>query len=170
MPVISVKKILSTILLCGLFLSLNFCTFLSTKNFGKFLPDNHVTSAFDNAEISPEFNYYITGSDTYPRSILGLKKSITLDSDLWKKIELKQEEFKELTSRMLQRAIQCCGSRPYGFAVLDDKGKQIGIWYSIFVTSISIKVLDDGKVIIYPPNDKDYSGYDDQGNTSSWGK
>ena len=50
----------------------------------------------------------------------------------------------------------------FGFAILDDKGKQIGIWYSIMIPGISIKMLDDRKVIIYPPSDSNYTCYDDQ--------
>jgi hypothetical protein len=93
-----------------------------------------------------------------------------LDSNLWKKVELKQTELSELTTRMRQRALSCCMQGQFGFAILDDKGKQIGIWYSIMVPSISIKVPADRKVIIYAPNDKDYESYDDQGNGSGWGK
>jgi hypothetical protein len=58
------------------------------------------------------------------------------------------------------RAMQCRRSQ-FGFAILDDKGKQIGIWYSILVPGISIKMLADQKVIIYPPNDSYYECYDD---------
>jgi hypothetical protein len=160
MPIIIRKRLLLFALLFLVLLSTTACTFF--KNYGKFVPDADVTAVFNKSEINPEFNYYITGSDTYPRSILGLYKTYILDSNLWKKIEFKPEELKELTARMQQRAIECGGGRPFGFAILDDKGKQIGIWYSIWVLSISVKVLNDQKVIIYPPNDKEYMGYDGQ--------
>jgi hypothetical protein len=159
-------KLLMFALLFLIFLSLTACAVFSTKDFGKFVPDDAVTAAFINAEINPDFNYYITGSETYPRSILGLNKAYTLKSDLWEQVEFKPKEFKELTARMRQRVIDCCGGRPLGFAVLDARGKQIGIWYSIRGTSVSIKVLDDRKVIVYPPNDKEYENYDEQGNNS----
>jgi hypothetical protein len=167
MPII-IKKGLIFALLFLVLLSITAC--VSLKNYGKFVPDADVTAAFNKSEISPDLNYYITGSDTYPRSILGLNKAYILDSNLWKEVELKPEELKEITARMQQRAIDCCGQGQFGFAVLDDKGKQIGIWYSILVPGISIKVLDDRKVIIYPPNDINYKSYDDQGNGSGRGK
>jgi hypothetical protein len=78
---------------------------------------------------------------------------------LWKKVELKPEELRELTARMQLRAIYCRRAQ-FGFAILDDRGQQIGIWYSILVPGISIKMQDDRKVIIYPPNDSYYECYD----------
>jgi hypothetical protein len=83
-----------------------------------------------------------------------------LDSNLWKEVELKPEELRELAARMQLRALHCRQVQ-FGFAILDDKGKQIGVWYSIPVPGISIKMLDDQKVIIYPPNDSYYECYDD---------
>ena len=166
---IIIKKALVFALLFLVLLSITACSWLSNKNYGKFVPDADVTAAFNKSEINPDLNYYITGSDTYPRSILGLNKAYILDSNLWKEVKLKPEELKEITARMQQRAMNR-GQGQFGFAVLDDKGKQIGIWYSILVPGISIKVLDDRKVIIYPPNDINYKSYDDQGNGSGRGK
>jgi len=150
-------------LLFLILLSLTACATLLDKNFGKFVPDDAATAAFRNGEINLDFNYYTTGSEAYPRSILGLNKAYTLNSDLWVQMEFKPKELKELAARMQQRVMDCCGGSPVGFAILDDKGKQIGIWYSMRIASISIKVLPDRKVIIYPPNDKEYENYDEQG-------
>jgi hypothetical protein len=155
-------------LLCLVFLFTASCTCF--KNYGEFVTNADVTAAFNKAEINPDFDYYISGSDTYPRSILGLNKAYQFDSNLWKKEEFKPEELMEITTRMRERAISCCGQVPFGFAILDEKGKQIGIWYSILVPGISIKMLEDRNVIIYPPNDIDYKIYDGQGNGSGWAK
>jgi hypothetical protein len=161
MPIIIKNRLLLFALLFLVFLSTTSC--ICFKNYGKFVPNADVTAAFNKSEINPDFNYYITGSDIYPRSILGLNKAYILDSNLWKKVELKPEDLRELTARMQQRAIDCCRQGQFGFAVLDEKGKQIGIWYSILVPGISIKVLDDRKIVIYPPNDINYKVYDGQG-------
>lgn len=139
------------------------CSFLSNKNFGRFVPDSDVTSAFGRAEANPDFNYYITGSEVYPRSILGLHKTYTLNSELWQEVEFNPLKLGKLVARMQQRTIDCCRQRPFGYVILDDKGKQIGVWYSLMISSISVKVRDDRKVIIYPPNDDEYKIYNDQG-------
>ena len=168
MPIIINNRLLLFALLCLVFPSAASCS--TFKNYGKFVTNADVTAAFNKAEINPDFNYYISGSDTYPRSILGLNKAYKFDTNLWKKVELTPEELKELTTRMQQRAISCCGQTLFGFAILDEKGKQIGSWYSILVPGISIKMLGDRNVIIYPPNDRDYIRYDDQGDGSAWGR
>ena len=168
MPIIIKNRLPLYALLCLVFLSTVSCTCF--KNYGKFVPNADVTAAFNKGETNPDFNYFISGSDIYPRSILGLNKAYGFNSNLWKKVELTPEEQRELTVRMQQRAMDCCGQGQFGFAVLDNKGKQIGIWYSILVPGISIKVLDDRNVIIYPPNDINYKSYDDQGNGSGRGK
>ena len=167
MPIIINNRLLLFALLCSVILSTASCTCF--KNYGQFVTNADVTAAFNKAEINPGFDYYISGSDTYPRSILGLNKAYKFDAKLWKKVELTSEELKELTTRMQQRAISCCGQTLFGFAILDEKGKQIGIWYSILVPGIRIKMLEDRNVIIYPPNDIDYKSYDGQGNGSDRG-
>lgn len=159
MPILIKNRLLIFALLSLIILSTTAC--ISFKNYGKFVLDTDVTAAFNRAEINPDFNYYITGSDVYPHSILGLNKAYILDSDLWKKVELKPEELREHTAHMLQRAVNC-REVPLGFTVLDDKGKTIGVWYSILVPEISIKMLDDQKVIIYPPHDRNYNCYDER--------
>jgi hypothetical protein len=156
-PII-IKKGLILTLSSLVLLSATAC--ISLENYGKFVPDADVTAAFNRSEISPDFNYYITGSDVYPRSILGLNKDYILDSDLWKEVELKPAELRELTSRMQIRALSC-RQLQFGFVVLDDKGKRIGVWYSILVPGIGMKMIDDRKVIIYPPNDSYYECYDE---------
>lgn len=163
------NKLIIFSLLFFVFLTIASCASLSLKNFGKFVPDDEVTVAFNTARINPDFNYYITGSEVYPRSILGLNKAYQLDSDLWVQVEFTPKSLKELTDRMQQRAIICCGTRPFGFAITDAHGKQIGVWYSILVNSISVKVLDH-KVIIFPPNDREYESYDDQGGGFHFGR
>ena len=46
--------------------------------------------------------------------------------------------------------------------ILDDKGKQIGIWYSMLTGSIGVKMKEDNKVVIYPPRDDVYIKYEDK--------
>ena len=54
------------------------------------------------------------------------------------------------------RLLTCCGQKQVGFMILDNKGKQIGIWYSMLMGSIGVKMKEDNKVIIYPPRDDVY--------------
>jgi len=70
-----------------------------------------------------------------------------LDSDLWKEVELKPKELRNILP-ICSKSCQLPGST-LGFTILDDQGKPIGVWYSILVGEISIKMLGDQKVIIY---------------------
>jgi len=140
------------------------CSVFMSKNWGSIRPDTDATNAFEKFQINAKLNYYISGSDVYPTSILGLNKTYTLDTDLWKKIEMTPELFSELVTNMQMRLLSCCLEKQVGFAILDDKGKQIGIWYSMLAGSIAVKMKDDNKVVIFPPRDDAYMEYEDKAN------
>ncbi len=140
------------------------CNVFMSKNWGSIRPDTDATNAFEKFQINAKLNYYISGSDVYPTSILGLNKAYTLDTDLWKKIEITPELFSELVTNMQMRLLSCCLEKQVGFAILDDKGKQIGIWYSMLTGSIAVKMKADNKIIIYPPRDDIYIEYQDKTN------
>ncbi len=148
----------------GALLLLAGCSTFMFKNFGSVRPDTDVTNDFEKLQINANLNYYISGSDVYPTSILGLNKAYTLDTDLWKKIEMTPELFSELVTNMQMRSIQCCGESMHGFYIFDDKNNKIGVWYSLIIGSIVIQMKKDGKVVIFPPRDDVYKKYEDQTN------
>jgi len=53
------------------------------------------------------------------------------------------------------------GSRPYGFVMFDDKGNQIGVWYSLLEAKTILRMKDNRRVIIYTPDIDTYDKYDD---------
>jgi hypothetical protein len=138
------------------------CSTVMFKNWGSIRPDTYAINDFEKFQINTNLNYYISGSDVYPTSILGLNKAYTLDTDLWKKIEMTPELFSELVTNMQTRLLTCCGQKQVGFVILDDKGKKIGIWYSMLMGSVGVKMKEDNKVIIYPPKDDVYIQYEDK--------
>jgi hypothetical protein len=151
--------IILTIFLIFSFVS---CVGLFSGKWATLSPDTTVRKSFENLQINTAFNYYITGSDSYPRSILGLNKVYTLNSNLWKKIEPTPEIFYFLVNNMRDRAATCCFQAVWGYSIMDDNSKQMGVWYSIDVPSLSIQITDNKEVIIYHPNDLLYKSYDDQ--------
>ncbi len=52
--------------------------------------------------------------------------------------------------------------------ILDDKGRQIGIWYSMLAGSIGVKMKEASKVVIYPPRDDVYMKYEGKTNDRKW--
>jgi hypothetical protein len=73
--------------------------------YGKFVPSQEVTAAYECFSVDPYLNYYITGSDTYPNAIIGIDKTWTLKSNLWKKKDLSSQGMKELVQNMQTKAL-----------------------------------------------------------------
>jgi hypothetical protein len=152
----------------GAVLLLAGCSTVMFKNFGSIRPDTDTTNDFEKFRIKANLNYYISGSDVYPTSILGLNKAYTLDTDLWKKIEMTPEIFSELVTNMRTQSIHCCAQTMHGFYIFDDKNNKIGVWYSLITGSIAIQIKEDSKVIIFPPRDDAYKQYEGRTNNVKW--
>jgi hypothetical protein len=122
------------------------------KNYGSIVPDGRVTDAFDKYQVNPNYNYYYSGSEVYPNAIIGLDKAYALDSDLWKKVDMTSAKLRELVTYMKDKAATVNFKvHLQGFAMFDDKGKQIGVWYSILKAKTSLKMKDNSTVIIVTP-------------------
>jgi len=123
------------------------------KSYGSIVPDGRVTDAFDKYQVNLNYNYYYSGSEVYPSAIIGLDKAYALDSDLWKKVDMTPAKLRELVMSMKDKAATVNFKAPiHGFAMLDDKGKQIGVWYSILEAKTSLKMKDSNTVIIDTPD------------------
>jgi hypothetical protein len=153
----------ASIIFCFIgFLFLSSCTDAYLKNWASISLDTEVKKAQESFQINPNYNYFYSGADSYPRSILGIDKAYKLDSDIWVKIEFTAEIFKEMVSNMQARALwRRLGL--YGYAIRNSEGKQIGVWYSIMVSGMAVKI-EDGQLTAYPPRDDEYQGYDDRFN------
>ncbi|MFH1080804.1 MAG: hypothetical protein V1766_11215 [Pseudomonadota bacterium] len=143
------KLFLSSIITLSLVLSFWGCTgFL--KGVGAVNPDQSVTRAFETFQINPDYNYYYSGPDIYPNALVGLDKKYKIEPDLWKKMEPTPKNFKDVISQMQSKALSI-GLFQHGFAILDDKGRPIGVWYSILSATTTVKMVDDQTVLIYQP-------------------
>ena len=133
------------------------------KNYGKITPDSNAAKAFETYQINPNYNYYISGSDVYPHAIIGLDKVYKLEPDLWKQVEMTPKKIRELVTDM-QDKVRSLSVRLslHGFAMIDDKGKQVGVWYSILRATTSLKMKDDHTVIIITPDIDTYLRYEDR--------
>lgn len=121
------------------------------KNYGGITPNADAAKTFETYHINPNYNYYTSGPYVYPNALMGLDKTYTLDSDLWKKIEPTPQEFRELVTNMQKRALDV-GQNQHGFVISDDKGRQIGAWYSILSVRTVVRMKEGGKVAIFTPD------------------
>jgi hypothetical protein len=146
------RRTLFFILLSILMLSAG-CAGSFFMNYGKISPNMEVTNIFETYQINTEYDYYISGSDVYPNAIIGLDKTYTLESDLWKQVEMTPKKLRELVTDMKDKASTVNYGMPlYGFIMFDDKGNQIGVWYSILEAKTFLKMKDNRTVIIYTPD------------------
>ena len=120
------------------------------KGYGTIEPNGEITQSIGRYQVDPDLNYYISGSTSTPNAIMGLKKSYALDSDLWKKIEMTPDVIKNLVYNMHLRAAGF-SVRLQGFFLLDNKGRQLGIFYSLSDVDTFVKMQDEKTVIINTP-------------------
>ncbi len=125
------------------------------EHYGHFYANNAVASAYGNFRIDPEQNYYISGSDTYPSAIIGIKQDWTLESDLWRKKELTSSSLQELVQNMQTKA-QEQGSALLGFDIIDNRGQKIGDWFSLPVNTLTVRISGEKKAVIHPPSNDIY--------------
>jgi len=118
--------------------------------YGRITPNGEVTGLFESYIVNSNLNYYISGADSCPNAIMGIDKGYILVSDLWKKREFTTDKLKRLVKNTQSRAWDC-GLMMHGFDILDDRGNDIGDWYSILSVRMPVKMVDENKVIIFTP-------------------
>ena len=157
-------KIISYALCILILLPCAGCATTLFKNYGSIVPDGRVTDAFDKYQVNPNYNYYYSGSEVYPSALIGLDKAYALDSDLWKKIDMTPAKLREIVTYMKDKASTVnFKSTLHGFAMLDDKGKEIGVWYSILEAKTFLKMKDSNTVIIDTPDINTWLQFEDGG-------
>jgi hypothetical protein len=140
------------------------CASMPFKNYGRIVHDGRVTEAFDKFQVNPNYDYFYSGSEVYPSAVIGLDKSYTLETDLWKKIDMTPVKFKEIVENMKFKSSSVNFRAPlYGFAILDDRGKQIGAWYSIIEATVSssVRMKDSQTVLIDTPDINTWLQFED---------
>jgi hypothetical protein len=142
-------KILISILAAAVVLILIVWRF-SDGRYGELRPSREATDAFETFRIDSGKEYYLSGSDVYPNAIIGIDKSRTLETDLWKKRDLTAEGMKELVGNMRSRAMEHMAFLQ-GFDILDDRGAKIGEWFSLPGMSIVIQMKGENRVSISTP-------------------
>ena len=130
------RKAMSWIL--ALIAALTICGCLGGR-YGNILPDGQTTKDFDAFRIDPGMNYYYSGPDLYPNALIGLKKEYVLDNDLWKPIQPTPASFRDMILHMQEKA-RDYREFQHGFLMYDDRGKPIGVWYSILKARTFVKM------------------------------
>jgi hypothetical protein len=139
----------------------------NTAGYGTIRPDKAVTQAFESYTVKPDHVYYYSGSDSHPTAVIAIDKRYTLVSRLWKKIiaDPGKTQYQPDASNppaieyMLRSYINgmqhMANSEQYfsltGFDILDEKGNDIGDWYSLLHARTVIRMLGENRVSVTPP-------------------
>lgn len=123
------------------------------RNYGRIDPNNEVTQAFEGYRVDGEYRYYVSGALLYPNALMGLHRDHRLDpSTLWKEVPgMTTAKMKEIVDAMKTKALQ---HRIYqqGFEMSDNKGRPIGVWYSVLWARTFLRMNEDGTVRIDTPD------------------
>jgi hypothetical protein len=120
---------------------------LISFRYGKLERSREVTRAFETLQISDAYNYYTHGLGNIPYAIIGIDRNYKLRKGLWKAVSLTPQM---LRGWIRQMDIIYDGFQPYGFQILDDNGKMIGVWYSSKQWTTVI-LEDENQVAVFTP-------------------
>ena len=139
-----------------LILALCLCTVACSPslfpNYGRITPDWEVTKAIEGYQVNPEMRYYISGSNLKPAALMGLLKSYRLDpSTTWREVDITPVRMQEIVENMMDRGLIRKPSLQ-GFAMSDNSGRPIGVWYSTLESPTFLRMNEDGTVRIDTPD------------------
>jgi hypothetical protein len=144
-----------TVILVVVALFIGFLVFFisrSGENYGMLKPSTDVTAAFESHRQVPDLEYYFSGPESQPITVIGVEKRFRFDSaDHWKRVNEGEESLKRLISGMQSRALQL-NRNLRGFEMVDRRGERIGEWYSAVGIQPVIKRTGIDSVEIWPPS------------------
>jgi hypothetical protein len=115
-------------------------------NYGRLERNKEVTQIFETNKVLPDHKYFISGRGNIPYAIIGIHETYTLRKGLWKEIKLTTQLLRSWTYQM----DTIYGYPPYGSKILDDTGKQVGIWYSSKQWTTVIMEENNGIAVFTP--------------------
>ena len=140
-------------LLLMLCLSVAACSGSLFRNYGRINPNGDVTQAFESYRVNNELRYYVSGAHLYPNALMGLNKDYQIDpSTLWREVSgMTTAKMKEIVDNMKTKASEHQMFQ-YGFEMSDNKGRPIGVWYSVLWARTLLRMNEDGTVRIDTPD------------------
>jgi hypothetical protein len=142
-------QILFVVLLAAIALILLIKRF-SSGRYGTLRPSLGATTSYLAFRVDPTMAYYRSGSDLYPNAIIGVNRSWTLDSDLWKPMEMDSKTLQGLVESMKGVGIGS-GIIPYGYEIFDNREEKIGDWFSLPGQKVTIWIKGEKRFQLSTP-------------------
>ncbi len=144
-----------TIILIIVALFIGFVVFFisrSGENYGMLKPSETVTEAFESHRQVPDLDYWFSGPESHPVTVIGVEKRFRFDSaEHWMRVKSGEESLKQLIAGMQSNAMQM-NRNLRGFEMVDQRGERIGEWYSAVGVQAVIKRTGIDSVEIFPPS------------------
>jgi hypothetical protein len=122
----------------------------SRGRYGSLRPSPETMNAYLSFQVDPGMRYYLSGSDLYPNAIIGIGKAWTLESDLWKPLDLDPNKLKELIFNIRSQGLGA-GVMPGGYEIFDDRGGKIGDWFSLPGQNVTVWLRGENRVELSTP-------------------
>ena len=118
-----------------------------SQDFGRLRSSSEVTLKFKQYQVDENLNYYFFGWQGDPTAIIGLQKDITLESDLWQRIDFNEISLQTLVDRMGGRS----SVNRSGAFIVDPQGNQLGVWFAGGGTA-TIKMAGEKRIAYISPS------------------
>lgn len=123
----------------------------SGENYGMLKPSETVTASFESNRREPNLDYWFSGPESHPLTVIGVEKRFRFDSaQHWVKVGPEGESLQRLIEGMQSKALQT-NRNLRGFEMLDQRGERIGVWYSEAGAQGVIKRTGIDSVEVWPP-------------------
>ncbi len=142
------KKKMPVIVTCILFIVVQATFSGCFGSYGRLEPSLEIDKMFEEHKVLADHSYYYSGSDAKPNAIIGIDNNYTLNSTLWKPVDLTSEQLKKWIDFMTHyRGYSLIN---YGSLILDPTGKRLGVWYSP-VNWTTVKMESDNSIVVHTP-------------------
>ena len=142
-------QVLIIILLAAIALIILIRRFASGR-YGSLRPSLETTNAYLSFQVNPGMKYYLSGSDVYPNALIGIERVWTLESDLWKPLDLDPKTLKELIFNLKSQGLGS-GVIPYGYEIFDDREGKIGDWFSLPGQNVTVWLRGENRFELSTP-------------------
>ncbi len=142
------KKKMLLIVTCILFIVVQAAFTGCSGSYGRLKPSLEVDKMFEELKILADHSYYYSGPEAVPTAIIGIDNNYTLNSTLWKPVDLTSEQLKKWIDFMTHyRGYSLIN---YGSLILDPTGKRLGVWYSPWSWT-TVKMESDNSIVVHTP-------------------
>ena len=111
-----------------------------------------VSRDFESGTLLPDHAYYTTGSEMNPDAVIAIDHRYTLVTDRWRAVAATEKLLKDWVDMITN--FRGYGLRTLGSRIVGPQNEPIGVWYSSKSDFTTVRMLEDNRVMVYPPSDE----------------